>query len=217
MAYIYKIVNDINDKVYIGKTYSSIEKRWKEHCQDSKKDYHNRPLYNAMNKYGIEHFYIEEIEQCENPEEREIYWIETLGTFKNGYNATTGGDGRPYLDYDLVVATYRETNNQNEVARILKISSDSVSKILRERKVDIKTGAKVIQEKYGKMVSMFSSQGQYLKTFVSLTEAARYMVENKLTGCQISTIRTHISEVCRGKRKTAAKFIWRFANEITKL
>ena len=30
MAYIYKITNDINDKVYIGKTYFEIEKRFQE-------------------------------------------------------------------------------------------------------------------------------------------------------------------------------------------
>lgn len=29
LAYIYKIVNDINQKVYIGKTEFSIEKRFK--------------------------------------------------------------------------------------------------------------------------------------------------------------------------------------------
>ena len=30
-GFIYKITNDINDKVYIGKTLSSIESRFKEH------------------------------------------------------------------------------------------------------------------------------------------------------------------------------------------
>jgi hypothetical protein len=29
MSYIYKIVNDINDKIYVGKTENSIEKRFK--------------------------------------------------------------------------------------------------------------------------------------------------------------------------------------------
>lgn len=38
MAYIYKIENDINKKLYIGKTEFSIEKRWKEHCQDFQKE-----------------------------------------------------------------------------------------------------------------------------------------------------------------------------------
>ena len=52
-----------------------------------------------------------EIEETDNPEEREKYWIEYYGSFKNGYNATVGGDGKPYIDYDLVVATYRELKN----------------------------------------------------------------------------------------------------------
>ena len=34
MAYIYKITNKINNKIYIGKTVSSIEERWKHHCCD---------------------------------------------------------------------------------------------------------------------------------------------------------------------------------------
>lgn len=29
MAYIYKIVNDVNQKVYIGKTEQSVEERFK--------------------------------------------------------------------------------------------------------------------------------------------------------------------------------------------
>lgn len=46
MAFIYKITNDVNGKVYIGKTLFSVEKRWKEHFKDSKKERcKNRPLY----------------------------------------------------------------------------------------------------------------------------------------------------------------------------
>ena len=37
MAYIYVIKNDINNKVYIGKTNFSIEKRFKEHLKDCTK------------------------------------------------------------------------------------------------------------------------------------------------------------------------------------
>ena len=64
MGYIYKISNTINDKVYIGKTAFSIEKRFKEHCQDAFKEHNEkRPLYSAMRKYGVEHFHIELIEE----------------------------------------------------------------------------------------------------------------------------------------------------------
>lgn len=63
---IYKITNDINDKVYIGKTTLSIEERFKEHCLDSKRNVkEKRPLYSAMRKYGQEHFKIELIEECD--------------------------------------------------------------------------------------------------------------------------------------------------------
>lgn len=74
----------------------SLEKRWKEHCKDyNKARTEKRPLYNAMQKYGIENFRIEKIEECADniASEREVYWIEKLQTFKNGYNATAGGDG----------------------------------------------------------------------------------------------------------------------------
>ena len=101
MAYIYQIQNDVNNKIYIGKTEFSIEKRFKEHCQDAFRErLEQRPLYAAIRKYGIEHFSISLIEETDFPEEREIYWIEKLGTFKHGYNATRGGDGRKYLDYE---------------------------------------------------------------------------------------------------------------------
>ena len=79
MAYIYRIWNDINNKNYIGKTLNTIEKRWKEHCNDYRKNHcENRPLYKAMNKYGLEHFHIEQVEECSVDllSEREIYWIE---------------------------------------------------------------------------------------------------------------------------------------------
>lgn len=72
MAYIYKITNSINGKIYIGKTYKTIEQRFKEHFKDSKR-YKNRPLYRAINKYGIESFKIEVIEKTNTPEEREKY------------------------------------------------------------------------------------------------------------------------------------------------
>lgn len=50
----------------------------------------------------------------------------------------------------------------------------------------------------------------FLKTFPSVNAAAKYMVENNLTGCKMTTIKQHITEVCIGKRKTAAKFKWKY-------
>ena len=109
MAYIYQIVNDINQKIYIGKTEFSLEKRFKEHCKDAfKREKEKRPLYSAIRKYGPENFHIELIEITEYPEEREIYWIKEKDSYKKGYNATLGGRGKRYINYNQVIVTYEK-------------------------------------------------------------------------------------------------------------
>ena len=211
MAYIYQITNDINGKIYIGKTEFSIEKRFKEHCQDAFRDRNEkRPLYAAMRKYGIEHFHIELIEETDNPEEREVFWIENKRSFKNGYNATVGGDGKKYIDYDLVISAYKEIKSIADTAKALNISADSVSNILRQNNISIISSSKVNLNKYGKVTNMYSLEGEFLKSFSSTNEAAQYMIDNNLTKCKKTTIKQHITEVCTGRRNTAAKYKWKY-------
>ena len=93
MGYIYRIYNDINEKSYIGLTTNTVETRWKKHLTNSAfVKYH---LYDAMRLYGIEHFFIEMIENVEDKylAEREQYWIQYYDSFHNGYNETQGGEG----------------------------------------------------------------------------------------------------------------------------
>lgn len=210
MAYIYQIVNDINDKVYVGKTEFSIEKRFTEHGRDAFRERNeNRPLYRAMKKYGIEHFHIELIEETDNPEEREIYWISEKNSYSNGYNATLGGDGQYYIDRQEVIECYLKLKNQRAVAKELGICVDTIRSILRQNNIEI---FKQVHEN-AKKVEMYDLKDGYLQSFNSLTEAADYLISQDLTGCKRSTIKTHISEVCRGKRKTAAGFKWKFPVE----
>ena len=211
MAYIYQITNDINGKIYIGKTEFSIEKRFKEHCQDAFRDRNEkRPLYAAMRKYGVEHFHIELIEETNNPEEREVFWIENKRSFKNGYNATVGGDGKKYIDYDLVNSSYKEIKSIADTAKALNISADSVSNILHQNNISIISSSEVNLNKYGKITNMYSLEGEFLKSFSSTNEAAQYMIDNNLTNCKKTTIKQHITEVCTGRRNTAAKYKWKY-------
>ena len=143
MAWIYLITNDINGKQYIGKTYySNIQERWNEHLYDYKKPRcEKRPLYDAMNKYGIEHFHIQEIEYVSqeiNLEEREIYWIAQYNTYNNGYNATLGGDGKHYIDYELIYKLFKEGKNNKEISELIHCHIDTVTKALKTYNVSDK-------------------------------------------------------------------------------
>lgn len=208
MAYIYQITNDINGKIYIGKTEFSLEKRWKEHCDDAYKDSkEKRPLYAAIRKYGIDNFHIDLIEETDNPEEREIFWIEQKQSFKYGYNATIGGDGRKYLDYDLIIATYQQVQNIAETARILNLDRSHIATILHNNNIHILTTNEVNQKRLGKIVNQYDLKGNYIQSFPSAKAAADSLGKTTKTSKGATS---HITDVCRGKRKTAYGYIWKF-------
>lgn len=212
MAYVYKITNDINGKIYIGQTTRSIERRWNEHCRDMyRRNMEKRPLYRAMNKYGVKHFHIEQIEECSLEEvgEREKYWIEYYHSFKDGYNATLGGDGTIYTDYDLVVATYNELGFINKTAEKLGIDTHTVSNALNAKNVLQPTPLEVARKATGKIVNQYDLNNNFIQSFPSVKAAAESI--GKITSTSNGAT-SHISDVCRGKRKTAYGYIWRFAN-----
>ena len=69
MMGIYKIENLINGKVYIGQSVN-IKERWNEHklinSRTSKEALKKQkyPLYLALEKYGLDNFSFEVIEEC---------------------------------------------------------------------------------------------------------------------------------------------------------
>ena len=205
MGYIYKITNQINGKMYIGKTEETIEKRFKEHCRDYKKERcEKRPLYDAMNKYGIENFIIEEVEKVDDNilGEREQYWIEYYGTFHDGYNATKGGDGKRLLDYDLIIKIYQELQNVTKTAEQCHCDITTVRKILRNNNIEIKTAGQILSQP----IDQYDLQGNFIQTLASPMEASRIVAKGR------SGEAAHIRDVCKGKRKTAYGYIWKFHN-----
>lgn len=124
MGFIYKITNLVNNKVYIGLTTETIEKRWKNHirCVGRVK----RHLYYAMEKYGVENFTIEEIDRSDNFKtlgELERKYIKEYNSANEeyGYNNTYGGesnqlDGNPRARLTVgEVMQIREIYSQCEI------------------------------------------------------------------------------------------------------
>ena len=123
LGYIYKITNDVNDKIYIGQTSRDIDTRFDEHCAETRG--HSK-LHNAIQKYGWTHFQIEEIEQVplNQLDEREIYWINFFDSTNDekGYNISLGGNGNfASRDYHqiLVVENNITFDSKEQFARLV--------------------------------------------------------------------------------------------------
>ena len=205
MTNIYLIRNLINNKCYVGKTNSTLDKRFRQHYYESLKESRgSRPLYRAFQKYGIDNFTISLIEtvSTESASKRESFWIDYHKTFGEGYNATLGGDGTSYVDRDLVVETYAKLGSVQEVAWELDLDKGTVSNILKEQGVCITPSNDLVKERYGKRIAKLDSEGVILMEFNSIREAAKSLGnENKQGG---------IIKACKGQRKTAFGFRWKY-------
>lgn len=206
MATIYKITNNVNDMIYVGVTKFSIEKRWKEHVRDSKKSVCNyRPLYRDMNKYGIDKFNIEIIEECldEKSFEREIYYINKLNSFRNGYNNTEGGSGASFCNKELIYILYVCGLIPKRISEITGYDKSGISRFLHSIGVLQETLRKMAAKSNSKAILMYSKNDEYIKTFQSFGEAAEFINKPKSNGW-------HISEACKGIRKSAYGYHWKF-------
>lgn len=93
---IYKIVNLLNEKIYIGSS-KDVDKRFKRHLRDLRKGrHHNIYLQRSWGKYGGEFFKFEVIEETADLFPREQYWIDFL---KPAYNIGSVGGGDNYTHH----------------------------------------------------------------------------------------------------------------------
>lgn len=141
MGYIYKITNQINNKVYVGQTKKTVDYRFKEHNRQAKIELKGeRPLthlHAAIIKYGFENFKVETLEQCDNNDlnEKEKYWIAYYDSYNCGYNMTQGGQGinnhvpantKKVVQYDLNGSFITIFDSGAEASRQLKIPAQNI-------------------------------------------------------------------------------------------
>lgn len=98
--YVYKIINNTNDKIYIGKSNTS-KNRWKEHLSIAAKGgpaHQYFYLHKSINKYGKDNFEYEIIEYFDKENSAylaEIFYIKLYKSNipKYGMNLNSGGLG----------------------------------------------------------------------------------------------------------------------------
>ena len=222
MAYIYKIVNKINNKVYIGQTTDTLENRFQSHVAESLRERSkNRPLYKAFSKYGVENFYIEVLEtlppETDILQQQEIFWIAYYKSFCGdpdswGYNATRGGDSRLLFDHEAIAKDLLNTKSILKTSLNCKCTIDTVSKIAKAFSIPVLTAQELSREKFSKPINQYDLNGKLLQTFKNKEDAERWIRTQGISSSKGGAIHTHIAEVCKGKRKTAYGYKWKYVS-----
>lgn len=105
---IYKIINKVNKKVYIGQTIN-FKERLRQHIETPFRKtsaQYDKPLYRAIRKYGLDNFDIEIIDNTSKSidelNQKEIYYISKYNSCidtGNGYNLELGGKNGMKSEY----------------------------------------------------------------------------------------------------------------------
>lgn len=147
MGCIYKITNIINNKIYIGQTIRSLNRRFTRHKSDAKRDTScSNYFYRALRKHGSENFTIELIVEGDFNtillNELEIHYIRLFNSnnYKIGYNSNEGGKGsRGYKMTDERKKQVSERFKGNKYSLGRKVSSETRKKLSEFQKTRIRS------------------------------------------------------------------------------
>lgn len=201
MGYIYKITNTLNDKVYIGQTIKTVQKRFTQHKNNSNKEYFSQiVLYKAFNKYGIENFICEEIEEVPNEklDEREKYWIEYYDSYFNGYNSTLGGRATQLYNWDTddIIEKYMILKSARAVAKEIGCDHSTIDRILNEN------GVKRFTPSQQQSKPLYFKKKDEIHHFETTREAAEWLIENGITKMtNPNLVRQEITSRIRNNKK----------------
>ena len=121
-AKIYKVLNDVDDDVYIGATCQALSMRMVGHRKARTSTKHkNYKLYRKMNEIGVEHFYIELIKEtpCDNKEQLraiEGEYIRKYGTLNSRIEDRTKEEwNEKYKETKKEQSKIRYVENREEI------------------------------------------------------------------------------------------------------
>lgn len=209
---IYRIINQCNNKSYIGKS-KDLHVRLRAHHTEpfnSNADMYNSLIYRAIRKYGLDNFSFEVVEYCpeEQLNEREKYWIAYFHTYINepncqGYNMTIGGETNIFekqYDRDLIHQLWKEGKSHQEILKLINCSRVTLTLILDELEIDSHERRYRSCAYKAKPVLQYNLNNELLHEYNSIADAFR------ATGVPTG----NISKNCKGKLKTAGGYIWKY-------
>lgn len=205
---VYMLTNRTNGKFYIGST-KNLYSRMKYHKYNAAHN-PNKDLGRDIIRYGFDSFTVSILEECppETLRQRERFFIESFQAEEIGYNKTKA------TNYHDLMRELNQKAWQNDEYRAAKGRASSALQkkrlkdpvYLSEKSAQLKAAT----DKMKKRVGMFTLDGEPIKEFDGVREAARYLVNEGIASSEhCSAI---ISDAClpHGRHKTVYKHVWKY-------
>lgn len=195
---VYKIVNLLNGKKYIGSAASKggIRKRWNEHISGlNNNKHHNKHLQSSWNKYGKDNFIFEILEVIEDIDsilEREQYYIDTVNPEYNKCRIAGNTIGIKLSDeHKRLISEFAKTRTGEKNPFYGKKHSEGTKKLMLKNKE-----GKPFKKK--KPIKQLSLEGQLIKIWDGAYDAANSLELNQ----------SGINLVLNGKRQKHGGYKW---------
>lgn len=206
LVYIHKLKND--NRVYVGQTNSTLKIRSGSNGYRYKKC---PKFWNAIQKYGwdnFEHIVVQDNLSLEEANILEKQLIEEYDSINNGFNLVPGG--RNHLWPDEYRQKMRERNLGEKNPNWKKPRTEETKqKIGKSNKISLlghkhtEDTKKKMSESHKKNILILCIETQ--KIYRCPSEASLDVANTKQAG--------HITEVCKGKRKTAFGYHWKYLDK----
>jgi group I intron endonuclease len=210
---IYKALNKLTGKTYVGATANSIRQRSLDHTERAKRGEIGK-FYEAMTTYGLENFSWTQVDTANSKNElatKEKEYITLFDSKNNGYNSDIGGGFKKTV-YQYNVETGKLINSYDDLSSASNAVSATKTSIsnacLNYNKTckgyvwsyskTIKPNEKI--DLRNKKVCQTSLNGETKVIYKSVSEASRK------TGIS----KTCIARCCRKEREHSGGFIWKY-------
>jgi len=224
---IYAIIHIETCKCYIGSNID-VDSRLVAHKRRLRRDKHHNPkLQSAWNKYGEGSFVTHVLEEFQGTRE-ELFTLEQKYLDKDPeYNIEKiagippKSNCIPVLQFDLDGNFIAEHESMAEAGREVGKAGGDIFTVISDKFPDRYTVAGFLWALKGekppkfegtttgaKKIDQYTMEGEFIRSFKSSSEAA-----GELSGNRAGTVRTKISQACRGLVTCAKGFRWAFHGE----
>lgn len=217
-GFIYMTRNKINGKLYIGQHKRTMDIT---DIDDSWYLGSGKLLKKAIQKYGEENFERTILYECKSADELN-YMEEVFIGYYNAvddeqfYNIAKGGSGTGGLKFSEESIEKMRKSHIGQSRPMSEEQKKKLSEIAKNRSEEIRRKYSEARKKYIAEHGTWPGAGRKKVVQIdknTLETIAIYDSETE-AGKAIGHGYTHIAQVCRGERKTAYGYIWRFADEL---